>query len=498
MNRLPSLPSRLPFALRFSAAAFLLLAGFSGANERIEVANLHAFAEAASGDNRNIRLAPGVYQMADYLDEKTLGAIREFIDPTLKRPPVPMMVLSGNGNTIDLRGVTLEIDTSLYRKIPQGGYTRCLIVNGKGNSLTGLTIRNTGENRGSGGNILTVQGPDNRLEEITLHVHGSSPYGYGDLLGKGGPNLVPMGKQSGILIVGDRTVLRGCRVISRAFGHAFYIQGGDSIRIEDCHAEGSVRATAEMLSDKEGPAFEQGFRSVYRNRDGRFAIVPGYSKSLSEDGFRTYSNAGTVTLKGCTATNMRAGFEIGAKDDSKTKTTIEDCHARGCERSFLIGSHTIVRRSGGDISHGPLLYLRGGRESDIELTLEGAPPISTVHAVATIAGNTHRVRLTTSVNPDHFPALPIMVGFGMPAHAEMSSPIAPAPAVNIDLESSLSFAPLLLSDEVKDSRLQSSSRTIRDAELRADPGPWDLPPDGMATGILEKKESNASRPTPTP
>lgn len=498
MNRLRRPATRFTFARLAAAGAFLLLAGFTGAGEKIEVANLHAFAEAASGDNREIRLAPGVYKMADFLEERTLRAIRAFIDPTLKRPPVPMMVLSGSGNTIDLSEVILEIDTSLYRKIPQGGYTRCLIVTGNGNTISGLTIRNTGENKGSGGNILTIQGKDNRLEGITLHVHGSSPYGYGDLLGKGGPNLVPMGKQSGILIAGDRTTLKGCRVISRAFGHAFYIQGGDDIHIEDCHAEGSVRATADMLADKEGPAFGQAFRSVYRNRDGRFAIVPGYIKSLSEDGFRTYSNAGKVTLVGCTATNMRAGFEIGAKDDAKTKTIIEDCHARGCERSFLIGSHTIVRRSGGDILHGPLLYLRGGRESDIELALEGDPPAGVVHAVATIAGTNHRVRLATKADASRFPALPVMVGFGMPAHAEMSSPIEPAPAVNLDLESDISFAPLLLGDGIRDSRVKSTSRTLRDADLRADPGPWDLPPDGMATGILEKKEPKAPAGSPTP
>lgn len=32
-------------------------------------------------------------------------------------------------------------------------------------------------------------------------------------------------------------------------------------------------------------------------------------KSLSEDGFRTYGGAGSVTLVNCTAVNTRAGFE---------------------------------------------------------------------------------------------------------------------------------------------------------------------------------------------
>ena len=72
--------------------------------------------------------------------------------------------------------------------------------------------------------------------------------------------------------------------------------------------------------------------------------------------------------------------------------------ARGCERAFLIGSHTIVRRSRGDITYGPLLYLRGGRDSDVDLELAGDGPQSLVHAVATIAGENHRVRLTRQAN----------------------------------------------------------------------------------------------------
>lgn len=33
------------------------------------------------------------------------------------------------------------------------------------------------------------------------------------------------------------------------------IQAGDNIRLEDCYAEGSMRATTEMLRDTSGPAF---------------------------------------------------------------------------------------------------------------------------------------------------------------------------------------------------------------------------------------------------
>jgi hypothetical protein len=461
----------------------LIVAGsLRAAEPPLVLGSIRELADAAAMDGREIRMKPGVYRMADYLTPDVLESIRAGVDRTLRRPPVPMLVFRGNHNRIDLRDVTIEIDTSLYKLLPQGGYTRCLIVAGAGNRIEGLTIRNIGSNTGSGGNILSVQGDDNTVEGVTLHVHGSFPWGYGDLLGKGGPDLVRLAKQSGIQVLGSRTLLRRCRVVSRAFGHCFYIQAGEGIRIEDCHAEGSVRSTTDMLADRSGPAFELGFRSVYRNRDGRFTIAPGYVKSLSEDGFRTYGEAGSVTLVRCTAVNTRAGFEIGARDDARTDTVVEDCEARGCERAFLIGSHTIVRRCRGDIVHGPLLYLRGGLASDVDLELVGDPPKSLVHVIATIAGDNHRVRLRGRSSSAGFPALPVLLGFGMPAHGEMASAPLPAPASGVDVESGIGFAPMIVGDEASRCTIKTAGARIDDQDLRKDPGPWKLPPNGIAPG----------------
>lgn len=465
----------------------LLVAVVAAPGAEIGVASLDELARVAAQSGQQIRLQPGVYRMADYLSEPVLAEIHAGFDKKQGRPPVPMLVLRGNDNRIDCAGAVIEIDTSLYRKLPQGGYTRCLIVAGSGNTISGLSIRNTGPNQGSGGNILSLAGERTTLEDVTLHVFGSFPWGYGDLMGKGGPNLVGLQKQSGIQVLGSGSVLRRCRVYSRAFGHCFYIQQGGDIRLEDCYAEGVMRATSDMLRDTSGPAFDLGFKSVYENRDGRHAIVPGYMKSLVEDGFRTYGGAGRVTLVNCTAINTRAGFEIGAKDDAPEKTLLENCVARGCERAFLIGSHTVVRRSRGDLAHGPLLYLRGGRDSDVELELVGDGPQSLVHAVATIAGENHRVRLSTQLGERPIPALPILLGFGMPAHAEMSSPIKPAAARGIMLFNEISAVPVITSDMVAEGKLETAGRTFTDAALRASPGSWGLPANGVAPGGSTKK-----------
>jgi hypothetical protein len=438
----------------------------------VTVSNLTQLAEVAARSGQHVRMLPGVYRMADYLTPVVLERIHAEGDRNQRRPPVPMFMFHGNDNHFDLRDATIEIDTMLYAKLPGKSYIRCLIIAGDGNRFEGLTIRNTGPQKGSGGNILSVAGASNTLENITLNVRGSFPYGYGDLMGKGGPNLVPLQKQSGIQILGTGTTLRRCKVFSRAFGHCFYIQAGNDIRIEDCYAEGEMRSTTEMLRDTSGPAFDLGFKSVYENRDGRYLIVPGYMKSLVEDGFRTYGGAGNVTLLNCVAINTRAGFEIGAKDDSPRKSIIENCVARGCERGYLLGSHVVARRSRGDITHGPLLYLRGGRESDVELEVIGGSSDFTVHALATIAGVNHRVRLSVAPPKANFPQLPILLGFGMPDHAEMASPIRPAVANGIMLHNDIPNVIVITSAEVTAGKLETKGKVVTDAASRKSPGNW--------------------------
>lgn len=442
------------------------------AEELVTVSSLQELAETAAGDGRKVKMQPGVYRLADYLTDDVLKKIHAEVDRSQARPPVPMFVFSGNNNRFDFREVVFEIDTNLYAKLPGRSYIRCLIISGSGNHFSGLTIRNAGPQKGSGGNTLSVAGPDNTLEDVTLHVEGSFPYGYGDLFGKGGPNLLGLQKQSGIQVLGSRTLLRHCKVLSRAFGHCFYIQAGDDIRIEDCRAEGAMRATNAMLAETSGPAFDLGFRSVYLNRDGRYAMVPGYMKSLSEDGFRTYGGAGNVTLVNCVAVNTRAGFEIAGKDDAPRKSVIENCEARGCERGYLLGSNVVVRGSRGDLTHGPLLYLRGGVNSEVALELSGAQPISLVHAVATIAGSGHRVTLTAGAEVKELPALPVLFGFGMPAHGEMASPILPAATRDVTLECGIPQVPVVLSDELRGCSITSAGRQLKDADLRRSPGNW--------------------------
>ena len=85
-----------------------------------------------------------------------------------------------------------------------------------------------------------------------------------------------------------------------------------------------MRSTGDMLRETSGPLADLNFRTIAENRDGRFLVVPGYMKSLVEDGFRTYGGTGKITLLNCTAVNTRAGFEINGPDEGDG----EDAHRR--------------------------------------------------------------------------------------------------------------------------------------------------------------------------
>lgn len=469
---------KMAFTLSFFFVSFIALQAQTNIKE---IETLEALVQVAANHDQHIRMKPGVYALADYLNEERITKLIAELPPQSdkqRRPPRWLLRFSGNNNTFDFTGVTIEINTMLYRKLPYG-YMRCILIDGNGNTLQGLTIKNSGpEDQGSNGNILSVFGNNTLLEDIKVYVRGST-YGYGDLFGKGGPVLTHIEKQSGVMVAGQSNTLKRCKVFSRAFGHCFYIQtqGQDTrdILLEDCYAEGAMRTTNEMLAETGGLAEELNYRSVYQNRDGRYMITPGYTKSLCEDGFRTYGGVGKVTLRNCTAKNTRAGFEIGGTYDAGSRTALHGCQAFGTERAYLLGSNVFVRDCRGDIQYGPILYLRENTiGADVELELVTGMPKSLVHVLATIAGKNHRIRLYTNDPQSSVPALPLMLGFAMPAHAEMSSPILPAETDGVILINELKRNPVIKNNEAQNLDVKSTAPVIfdTDSKLMTGKGRW--------------------------
>lgn len=276
---------------------------------------------------------------------------------------------------------------------------------------------------------LAVRGDGNTLRGVTLHVRGSFPYGYGDLFGKGGPDIISHNKKSGLLVTGNGTAVLGCQLFMRSFGHGYFVQkDAADVRFEDCSVEGVMRPTSEMLAETNGPAFKVGFRTVAKNRAGENRVTPGYMKSLSEDCFRTYGVHKNLVLKNCTAKNMRGGFELR----TKTAVRLENCTATGCERAFWVSSGVTLVGGKGDAQFGPLLFAEGDNAS-VELELLPTESSMNVHALAAIQGSGHKIIIKSSSTGQRTKPLPILVGHGTPMMGEGMAAIPEQNARNISL-----------------------------------------------------------------
>ena len=423
-----------------------------GRPEVREVASLRELMEAASGSGITIRMKPGTYPLTDYIPLSSIAERR-------KRKEFPFLVFSGNNNRYQMKGVVLELDTALRAALRPPVHTNEIIIAGSGNTMEGLEIRCIGDGTSAGGALVSIQGPGNTLRDCFFHVQGSRPYAYGDLFGKGGPDIIGHHKHSGVQIVASNTRLIGCRIRMRAFGHGFYMQReAHDIRFENCSVEGEMRTTDDMLAETEGPAFDVDFRTTAINRKGKARVMPGYIKSLAEDGFRTYDENRNVVFINCTATNMRGGFELRTKGG----VTLENCSVIGCERGFWVSDHAVVRNCRGDAKFGPLLFAEGSK-AVVELELLPDESDRKVHALATIHGSGNKVTLKASAKGERKTPLPILIGYGTPSAGEGMSPIPERKAKATHLHNETSM-PVVVGKMAEDSHVSSRGHIKHDSE----------------------------------
>ncbi len=400
------------------------------------ISSIVELAEAAAQSGGNIRMTPGVYQMSDYATPEVI-ANTPILD---SRGIKVMMLFSGSDNVFDLTGVTIEVDTKLLAAYRAS--INEIQITGDNVLFKGLTVTDVGNNAptGKGARSFVVAGDNVTVDGVTLNMSGSSPYGYGDLLGKGGGSVVSLAKHSGMLIEGLDSKILNCKIYSKSFGHLFFVQGGRNTLFENCYAEGVMRSTDEMLSETSGPAYNVGFESAYSNRFGTKKIVPGYVKSLNECGFRTYGAGGAealptgkVTVRNCHAKNTRIGFAFTRVNEDML---LENCTAEGCEVGYSLEG-VDVKSSRGDAENGPLLNItKTTVPSNVELELMPAESKYTVHCLTAIVGDGHTVKLTRYNEQWRDGDLPIMLGTSRPGGNNGYSPLGKGATSGVTLENS--------------------------------------------------------------
>ncbi|MGQ1909156.1 hypothetical protein ACT3CE_05155 [Marinifilum sp. RC60d5] len=306
-------------------------------------------------DNVDVKLAPGIYGITtDDIAKGTFGTT-DFED----RAKI-LLQFSGNNSTYDFTGVTLTIETGVFKCF--GKYrVHELVVTGSNNVLKNLTMIDLGSeqdrpNKGALG--VCMDGRDNRIEGFHMTVKGSYPYGYGDAFGKGKRNVIRHYKHSAFLVRGLRNHAKNCHIIHRSYGHAIFMQAASYPTIEGCVVEGKMRKTDDILAETSGPAFDVDFMTAWG-----YKLPAGYMLSLGEAGIRAYNGGKTIidgkqykrgtdnpTVLNCTVKHMRTGVTLA---HATGKKYVEACVAIGCENGFSLGSGDVVNCKA-DCAFGPV------------------------------------------------------------------------------------------------------------------------------------------------
>ncbi|MBN2766770.1 MAG: hypothetical protein JXR27_10390 [Paludibacteraceae bacterium] len=410
------------YMLRFLLISAFIVLSLATQARNILVSSLPELAAAVRLNHQTIKMTPGTYRVAQYLNSDSVQA-------RLERKEYAYINFIGSHNKIILKNVHFEIDTRLRELLRHPIHTSEIVVGGQNNLIEGLKITCTGNGLSPGGSVIQVAGSGNRIRNFDISVRGSFPYGYGDLFGKGGPDVIKHKKHSGFLVTGSNTQVYGCRLTMRSYGHGFYIQqNAANIHFENCYVEGETRTTDDVLTETLGPAFDVSFRTWTANREGKFIVTPGYTKSLCEDGFRTYGGISNVSFKNCTAKNTRGGFELRTNNGIR----LENCTTIGTERAYWVGNGAIVKNCKGDAAYGPLLFVEG---SNVKVDITFVPTNSDrkVHALATIQGHNNKVILSKSGKASEKRQLPILVGYTHPEHGESMSPYSEGSCTNLYL-----------------------------------------------------------------
>lgn len=397
--------------------------------EVINISSLSELREYAEKSDGNIKMAAGTYTVTDASYFKDLSVNR--YDDTSDQIAdgvyniSTLFHFSGDNNVFDLEGVEITVDTSIYPDIDNNGKINEVFITGTNNTIKGLSFKNLGDGYtapytdGTSAIMLTVSGVDNTLEDVSLYVVGSWPYGYGQLLGKSSDALVGLHKHSSLLITGTGTKLNRCNVITRAYGHGIVLQGAVDTRIEDCYVEGEMRSTDDIL------AGDLSDITQYVDVDGeqlpKSYYAPGYFEkghmiSMQEDGVRTYldgplsySRTKGVTVINTTVKNMRGAFVLvfGSGD-----MVISESTSIGCENGYSGGTGVVISNSKGDAQYGPLLtfpYL-SGRDCVVDLKLMDTESNFPPERLAEIVGTNHSITISNYEGNQRDTSLPIVFG----------------------------------------------------------------------------------------
>ena len=379
----------------------------------VTVSSLEELLPYLQQDRVKLTMTPGTYTVTGKDAKAGKFGVQAFQEGTKS-----IFLITGSDSSYDFTGVTILVETSVCQSLGKNDI-RVVQIQGNRNLVKNLTLTDVGSVDDAPTNRavnVVMDGAENRVEGLTLTTIGSSPYGYGELFGKGGGPVIRHHKKSSVLVRGDANVLIGCDIVHRSFGHGIFMQGAHDPTISRCRVTGEMRSTDEVLAEKDTVAAKVNFMSTWG-----YKVPAGHVISLGEAGIRAYEGGITYvdgnTLErstmnpkaiNCEIKNMRSGVML---HQARGKKLIRGCKVTGCSTGFSIGSGDIVDCSA-DVQFGPVFALGpGDRKVNAEIKLlpfEGEPQNASGQA-AIIAGQGHRIFFNSKLrNPE--PPYVIQVG----------------------------------------------------------------------------------------
>ena len=398
----------------------IFLATFFSSQAQTVVNSLAELRSSMLNSNQEILMTAGDY----YLEDLPSGS--------------RVLNCSGSNNIIDLTGVRINTLVGSIREV-------YFIISGDDNILrngaiedfyksgleevTDFSAYNNDRDELAyglkGAPIMSVTGNRNLVVGLEMIVKGSFPYGYGSQYGIGSKNTFGLNKRCGILITGTEgggigNTLDSITMYHHAFGHGIYMQSGATeTTIKNCYVEGRMRLSKDMYNDT--ATYDLPYRTNYlfpadeaeswKEADmpwaASYPIPMDVMYPLSEDGIRSYSNTGSVTVENCTIKQMRGGIRLYlASSATVSNSTAIDCGAT----NYNMPAGSSISGSSGNFSYAPLSDFRLDRSrQNIEMTILPSPNAIGPHNLADVLGSDHEIVFHRTPGPVDTTTRPIVI-----------------------------------------------------------------------------------------
>jgi hypothetical protein len=363
------------------------------------IPQLRAF---SSLSNVTVTMAPGTYWITQN------GSNSNFIDFT------------GSNSTFDLSGATFKIDTRTLDGLGSN-HVNVFALRGSNSTLRGLDLEgldvdvatNPSAQRWADAttNYVRIAGANNALKDANIVVRGSTPFGFGDVFGKGGnPGgglpFVSHHKGLGVHIFESTgATIDNLDLEMHAFGHGIYMQKAQGLnKITNTRIVGELASSDAIIAS---PQYQATITAQYPQGRATYGppLPPGIMISKSEDGIRSYGvidgvGVGDIYLENTVVENMREAYSLM---DALGTATVINAEAWDNETGFEPGTGTTITNSRGNATHGPLVFYRrnGINGSNLELELvQDEPQHGIDWDIVYFSGNNNEIALTSAQEPN--------------------------------------------------------------------------------------------------